>query len=130
MLTIKINRWIFYYTPYYIADDNLIKRNFEASAPLQKLVTDITYLPYGQKQLYLSSIQDLYGEIIAYSIGDCQDTDFVLDTLSQLGTLPEGCTLHSGQGSVYTSYQYQQAIKGKGMIMSMSRKSTPADNAH
>ncbi len=30
---------------------------------------------YGQKQLHLSSIQDLYnGEMIAYSIGDCQDT--------------------------------------------------------
>ncbi|WP_211634924.1 IS3 family transposase [Lysinibacillus parviboronicapiens] len=115
--------------PYYIAD-NLLNRNFEATAPLQKLVTDITYLPFGQKQLYLSSIQDLYnGEIIAYSIGDCQDTDFVLNTLSQLGTLPDGCTLHSDQGSVYTSYRYQQAVKGKGIIMSMSRKGTPADNA-
>lgn len=115
--------------PYYIAA-NLLNRNFEATAPLQKLVTDITYLPFGQKQLYLSSIQDLYnGEIIAYSIGDCQDTDFVLNTLSQLNNLPEGCTLHSDQGSVYTSYRYQQAVKGKGITMSMSRKGTPADNA-
>ncbi|MGE7920637.1 IS3 family transposase [Viridibacillus sp. NPDC093762] len=115
--------------PCHIAD-NLLNRNFEATAPLQRLVTDITYLPFGQKQLYLSSIQDLYnGEIIAYSIGDCQDTDFVLNTLSQLDTLPERGTLHSDQGSVYTSYRYQQAVKGKGIIMSMSHKGTPADNA-
>lgn len=115
--------------PYYFAA-NLLNRNFEATAPLQKLVIDITYLPFGQKQLYLSSIQDLYnGEIIAYSIGDCQDTDFVLNTLPQLDNLPEGCTPHSDQGSVYTSYRYQQAVKGKGIIMSMSRKGMPADNA-
>ena len=115
--------------PYAIAA-NLLNRDFEATAPLQKLVTDITYLPFGQKQLYLSSIQDLYnGEIIAYSIGDCQDTDFVLDTLAQLHHLPEGCTLHSDQGAVYTSYDYQQAVKAKGITMSMSRKGTPADNA-
>ncbi|CAM5248817.1 hypothetical protein LSPH24S_04992 [Lysinibacillus sphaericus] len=115
--------------PYAIAA-NLLNRDFEATAPLQKLVTDITYLPFGQKQLYLSSIQDLYnGEIIAYSIGDCQDTDFVLDTLAQLHHFPEGCTLHSDQGAVYTSYDYQQAVKAKGITMSMSRKGTPADNA-
>lgn len=115
--------------PYYIAV-NLLNRHFEATVPLQKLVTDITYLPFVQKQLYLSSIQDLYnGEIVAYPIGDCQDTDFVLNTLSQLDNLPEGCTLHSDQGSVYTSYRYQQAVKGKGIIVSMSRKGTPADNA-
>jgi putative transposase len=115
--------------PYHIAD-NLLKRDFQADQPLQKLVTDITYLPFGQKQLYLSSIQDLFnGEIIAYSIGDCQDTDFVLDTMAQLPPLPKGCILHSDQGSVYTSYTYQQAVKEKGITMSMSRKGTPADNA-
>ncbi|MCI2257243.1 IS3 family transposase [Domibacillus sp. PGB-M46] len=110
--------------------DSLLKGDFQADQPLQKLVTDITYLPFGQKQLYLSSIQDLFnGEIIAYSIGGCQDTNFVLGTLSQLLSLPEGCILHSDQGSVYTSPAYQQAVKEKGMIMSMSRKGTPADNA-
>ncbi|EPD53723.1 hypothetical protein HMPREF1210_00546 [Paenisporosarcina sp. HGH0030] len=115
--------------PYYF-EANLLNRNFEATAPLHKLVIDITYLSFGQKQLYLSSIQDLYnGEIIAYSIGDCQDTDFVLNTLPQLDNLPEGCTPYSDQGSVYTSYRYQQAVKGKDIIMSMSHKSMPADNA-
>lgn len=43
--------------------------------------------------------------------------------------MPEGCTLHSDQGSVYTSYRYQQAVKGKGITMSMSRKGILADNA-
>lgn len=70
--------------PSYVAD-HLLLRQFQASAPMQKLVTDITYLPYGSKLLYLSSIMDLYnGEIVAYSISDKQDTSFVLDTLYQL----------------------------------------------
>lgn len=43
--------------PCYIIS-NLINRDLVATAPLQKLVTDIIYLPFGQKQLYLSSVQD------------------------------------------------------------------------
>lgn len=114
--------------PSHIAE-HLLKRHFEADAPMQKLVTDITYLPFGGKMLYLSSILDLFnGEIVAYSIADKQDTAFVLDTLRQLPYLP-GTMLHSDQGSVYTSQAYQEAVKGKGIIMSMSRKGTPADNA-
>ncbi|PRR89433.1 IS3 family transposase [Bacillus atrophaeus] len=114
----------------YAVIDNILNRNFQSDRPLEKLVTDITYLPYGQKQLYLSSILDVYnGEVIAFTIGDKQDTDFVLDTLDQLPTLPENCVLHSDQGSVYTSYEYQKAVKTKGITMSMSRKGTPADNA-
>ncbi|MDO3662956.1 IS3 family transposase [Bacillus sp. C28GYM-DRY-1] len=114
----------------YAVVDNILDRNFQSDRPLEKLVTDITYLPYGQKQLYLSSILDVYnGEVIAFTIGDKQDTDFVLDTLDQLPTLPENCMLHSDQGSVYTSYEYQKAVNTKGITMSMSRKGTPADNA-
>lgn len=96
---------------------------------MQKLVTDITYLPFGGKMLYLSSILDLYnGEIVAYSIADRQDTSLVIDTLNQIPVQP-GVMLHSDQGSVYTSQAYQNAVKGKGITMSMSRKGTPADNA-
>lgn len=115
--------------PFHVAD-NLFKRNFEAQEPRQKLVTDITYLPFGNKMMYLSSIQDLYnGEIIAYSIGDKQDVSLVLDTLKQVKNVTPGCILHSDQGSVYTSYSYQTAVQKKGITMSMSRKGTPADNA-
>jgi len=114
--------------PVHIAD-HLMKRLFQADKPMQKLVTDITYLPFGGKTLYLSSILDLFnGEIVAYSIADKQDTAFVLDTLNQLPDC-SGAILHSDQGSVYTSLSYQEAVKGKGITMSMSRKGTPADNA-
>lgn len=110
-------------------DENQLNRVFRATAPFQKLTTDITYLPFGQSILYLSSIMDIYnGEIIAYTIGPTQDTAFVLETLCQL-EVPVGTLLHSDQGSVYTSYEYQKVVKEKGIIMSMSRKGTPADNS-
>lgn len=89
--------------------ENKLDRDFQAEQPLEKLVTDITYLSYlcfGNCKLYSFSILDLYNrEIVAYTISDCQDTDFVLDTLNQL-ELPQGALLHSDQGSVYTSKAY------------------------
>lgn len=63
--------------------DNKMDRDFPSSKPLHKLVTDITYLYFGNCKLYLFSIMDLFNrEIIAYSISDAQNTDFVLDTLN------------------------------------------------
>lgn len=90
-----------------------LNRQFQSDRPLTKLVTDITYLPFGQKLLYLSTIMDLYNrEIIAYTIGDKQDAAFVLDTLHQLPPMPQ-CLMHSDQGSVYTSHSYQEEISGE-----------------
>ncbi len=114
--------------PYYVTE-NKLDRDFKAEKPLEKLVTDMTYLYFGNCKLYLSSIMDLYNrEIVAYTISDCQDTDFALDTLNQLN-VSQGALLHSDQGSVYTSKAYYQACTEKGITRSMSRKGTPADNA-
>ena len=57
--------------PYYITD-NKLDRDFQADKPMEKLVTDITYLSFGNCRLYLSSSMDLYNrEIMAYTISDC-----------------------------------------------------------
>ncbi|WP_426450839.1 IS3 family transposase [Staphylococcus xylosus] len=114
--------------PYY-KTENLLQRQFKANQPMEVLTTDITYLPFGNSMLYLSSIMDVYnGEIVAYKIDNKQDQSLVNDTLNQID-IPENCILHSDQGSVYTSYAYYQLCKEKGIIRSMSRKGTPADNA-
>ncbi|WP_341266696.1 IS3 family transposase [Candidatus Phytoplasma fraxini] len=51
---------------------NLLKNNFQATRPFQKLCADFTYLPYSQnKTLYLSVIMDLYNrEIMSYHLSD------------------------------------------------------------
>lgn len=75
--------------------ENIINVDFNADRPLQKLSTDITYLPFGKSMLYLSSIMDLYNrEIIVYTINDKQNLECVLDTLNQLPNLNEICILH------------------------------------
>ncbi len=110
--------------------ENIINVDFNATRPLEKLSTDITYLPFGKSMLYLSSIMDLYNrEIIAYTISDKQDLECVLDTLNQLPNISEHCILHSDQGAVYTAHSYQMNVKEKGITMSMSRPGKPSDNA-
>ena len=111
---------------------NYLERNFHASKPNEKWVTDITYLPYGEKMLYLSTIMDLYNnEILAYSISDKQEKSLVLDTLKKAceGRDVYEVILHSDQGSQYTSYEFQEEAKKRGIITSMSRRGNCFDNA-
>ncbi|QGH34241.1 IS3 family transposase [Gracilibacillus salitolerans] len=111
---------------------NLLKQDFKADRPNQKWVTDITYLPYGEKMLYLSTIMDLYNnEIIAYKVSDTQEVKLVLDTLEAAckGRETYEVILHSDQGAQYTSYDFQELAKEKGITTSMSRKGNCFDNA-
>lgn len=112
---------------------NLLQRNFTASAPNQKWVTDITYIQYGSSTMYLSTIMDLFNnEIVAYKMYDHQQTPLVIDTLKEaLETRgnPEGVIIHSDQGSVYTSYAYQELVKKSHLVSSMSRRGNCWDNA-
>lgn len=115
-----------------IAPD-LLKRDFTASEPNQKWVTDITYVQYGTTTKYLSTIMDLYNnEIVAYKLYNHQQTPLVIDTLKEALAVrnnPEGVIVHSDQGSVYTSYAYQACVKDNDLISSMSRRGNCWDNA-
>jgi putative transposase len=112
---------------------NLLQRNFTASAPNQKWVTDITYIQYGSSTMYLSTIMDLFNnEIVAYKMYDHQQTPLVIDTLKEALEMrgnPEGVIIHSDQGSVYTSYAYQELVKKSHLVSSMSRRGNCWDNA-
>ncbi len=115
-----------------IAPD-LLERNFTAGAPNKKWVTDITYIQYGSTIKYLSTIMDLFNnEIVAYKLYDHQQTSLVIDTLKMAldaRNTPEGVIIHSDQGSVYTSYAYQELIKKCDLVSSMSRRGNCWDNA-
>ncbi len=112
---------------------DLIKRDFTASKPNQKWVTDITYIQYGSTTKYLSTIMDLFNnEIIAYKLYEHQQTPLVIDTLKialENRNYPEGVILHSDQGSVYTSYAFQEFVKRNHLTGSMSRRGNCWDNA-
>ncbi|WP_081742138.1 IS3 family transposase [Mesobacillus boroniphilus] len=116
-----------------IVAPNLLQRNFTASAPNQKWVTNITYIQYGSSTMYLSTIMDLFNnEIVAYKMYDHQQTTLVIDTLKEALEMrgnPEGVIIHSDQGSVYTSYAYQDLVKENHLVSSMSRRGNCWDNA-
>ncbi|WP_162253534.1 DDE-type integrase/transposase/recombinase, partial [Companilactobacillus tucceti] len=68
----------------------------------------------------LSSILDSFNnEIIAYEISDHPDETLVMNTLKQLDELPENVILHSDQGSTYTSINFCDLCREKGITRSM-----------
>ena len=112
---------------------NLLKRNFKADRPNQKWSTDITYLIYKGKRMYLSSIMDLNTRnIIAYKISKHIDNKLVIDTLNEAIHKQKdvsGVILHSDQGFQYTSNEYKVICEANGIIISMSPKGSPVDNS-
>lgn len=114
---------------------NLLNREFNATHPNQKWVTDISYIHTKEGVLYLSMIRDLYDRsIIAYKTGTSQTVNLVLDTihLAMKSVKTESrreLQLHSDQGFQYTSQAYFDLTKEYGITPSMSRRGNCYDNA-
>lgn len=119
-------------TPESVAE-NRLNRDFYASAPNEKWVTDVTEfkVPGEQKKLYLSAILDLYDRYpIAYVIGTRNDNRLVFKTFDKAIALnPDAKPLfHSDRGFQYTSKVFQRKLKEQEMTQSMSRVSRCIDN--
>ena len=112
---------------------NILKRNFKADKPNQKWTTDITYLIFQNKRLYLSTILDLYDrKVVAYKISKFNNNHLVIDTLNDAISKRkdvQGLILHSDQGYQYTSFEYKSICQSNGITISMSRKGTPIDDS-
>ena len=113
---------------------NIVNREFRRE-PRKVLLTDITYLFYGNEKCYLSTILDAYThEILAYRLSRSLKVDFVLETIEQLieehgSTLDNSTIVHSDQGCHYTSYAFIQKLKDADFVQSMSRRGNCWDNA-
>lgn len=127
-----------YYTKHDESDQyhryhNLLNRDFSASCPNQKWVTDVTYIPTQQGWLYLSVIKDLYdGFIVAYQTSPHNSVDLVTNLLNQAHTkemVTDGLALHSDQGHQYCSHAYYVLTQQYGIRPSMSRRGNCWDNA-
>lgn len=81
-----------------VVNPNRLDRQFQATSPLSKLVTDITYIRVGERFVYLSTIQDLFNnEIVAWRLSQRNDLALVNETLDALSkdVNMEGVILHS-----------------------------------
>jgi len=112
---------------------NKLNRQFRASGPNQRWVSDITYLPTLQGEVYLAAILDLHSRaIVGWSMSHKADTKLVQDALSMaLGRRGKvtGLLLHSDQGCQYRAGEYQSELHRAGIESSMSRKGNCLDNA-
>lgn len=115
---------------------NILNRKFKQATPGKVLLTDITYLPYGNsKMAYLSTIKDSStNEILSYQTSDRITLDIALNTIEKLVktkrvTLTKDAFIHSDQGSHYTSPTFQKLLKKHKLSQSMSRRGNCWDNA-
>ena len=114
--------------------ENVLNREFAASLPNQKWVTDITYIATQQGWCYLSTIKDLYdGFIVAHACDPNNSIGLVTRTVRQAKQkekVTDGLTLHSDQGTQYTSQAYHDVLtKEYNITPSMSRRGNCWDNA-
>jgi len=115
---------------------NLLNRQFKQNIPGKVLLTDITYLFYGNgRKAYLSTVKDgSTNEILAYNLSDRLTLDIATDTVHKLVNnrqvyLTKDAFIHSDQGFHYTSPVFQALIKSYNLNQSMSRRGNCWDNA-
>lgn len=113
---------------------NTLKRAFKQGIAGKVLLTDITYLTYGnKKRAYLSTIKDAEtNEILAYEVSASIGLDIAIETLKQLKKhrhLTPDALIHSDQGFHYTNPKFQNLVKKMGLSQSMSRRGNCWDNA-
>ena len=113
--------------------ENLIRRQFEASKPMEKCYTDVTEfaIPASSQKLYLSPVLDGFNsEIISYNLSTSPNLAQVKMMLEQAFTEKyyENTILHSDQGWQYQHDFYHHFLEDKGIQQSMSRKGNSPDN--
>lgn len=112
---------------------NILRRNFNVTAPDKAYVSDITYLWTREGWLYVAAIIDLYSRGV---VGLAMDKT-IAGELSRRALIQailrrnpgEGLICHSDRGSQYAAHDYKAILAEHGFIGSMSRKGDCWDNA-
>ncbi|MCU7855986.1 MAG: IS3 family transposase [Candidatus Thiodiazotropha sp. (ex Lucinoma borealis)] len=117
----------------YNVSPNLLARNFQASQPDEKWVSDISYIDVDGQWMHLAVIMDLYSrQIIGWAVDETMTTELILEAFNMAVTrrqIKPGLILHSDRGVQYRSGEYQEALKQQQIRSSMSRKGNCWDNA-
>lgn len=112
---------------------NLLNREFSASVPNAKWVSDTTYVWTAEGWLYLAVILDLFSRlVVGWAMSGSNDEGLVTLALEMAlvrRSPPREMLLHSDQGSTYTSTGYLARLTASGIVVSMSRTGNCYDNA-
>jgi len=113
--------------------ENVLDRDFTATAPNQRWVGDITYLRTPNGFIYLAAVLDLYSRaIVGWAVSAIIDRRLAMAALEDALTrrCPDpGLLHHSDRGCQYASDDYQKLLSANGITCSMSRRGNCLDNA-
>ena len=114
--------------------ENHLNRDFNAKAPGQKWVSDITYIATRQGWIYLTIIMDLYDrKIIGWALSTTMKTSDTVQAAWRMANLNRQCSqglvFHSDRGVQYASGAFTEILQKHSVIQSMSRKANCWDNA-
>jgi transposase InsO family protein len=112
---------------------NVLERDFKATAPNQKWLADLTYIPTDEGWLYLALVLDLFSrKLVGWAMNETMPQELTLAALwVALGWRDPapGLLHHSDRGSQYAAGDYRKVLKARGITVSMSRKGDCWDNA-
>ena len=116
------------------APENVLNRDFSASAPNEKWLTDITEFQIPAGKVYLSPMIDCFdGMVVSWSIGTRPNAELVntmLDTaVEKITASGDRPVVHSDRGGHYRWPGWLSRIAEAKLVRSMSRKGYSPDNA-
>ncbi len=113
---------------------DLVERHFQAEAPNQLWVTDLTYVPTWAGVAYVCFIVDAFSRtIVGWRVAGHMRTTMVLDAIEMArwsrGTSLQGLRCHSDAGSQFTSVRYGERLAEIGAVPSIGSIGDSYDNA-
>jgi len=110
---------------------NILNRDFSWLKVFTKIWTDISYIKFQNKWIYLSIMKDIASwEILSNQISNTLSLWFVHDSLKDLEKYNlKQALIHSDQWFHYTHPSFKKMVEKLGCIQSMSRKWNCIDNS-
>jgi transposase InsO family protein len=103
------------------------------SQPNEVWAGDITFIPCGEKWLYLAVVIDLCSRrIVGWALADHLRSELVVDAMKQAIAARRHTShliFHSDRGSQYGSRAFRDVLRLAGMRQSMSARANPYHNA-
>ena len=120
-------------TPGPAVTDDLVRRHFAAEAPNKEWLTDLTEHPTREGKVYLCSFKDLFSNrIVGYALGPRPTAELACSALRQAlarRDVTGPLIIHSDRGGQFRSRSFQRVLKTHGLLGSMGRVASAADNA-
>ena len=99
----------------------------------QLWVADITYIRLREQFVYLAVILDAFSRrVIGWQLGESLEAKLAVGALEQALSQRQyepGLVHHSDRGVQYCCRDYVQRLEARGILISMSRRGNPYDNA-